>query len=586
MTATLGVCVFPEPAKNAPRVVRHANYIHEILGHAGLCYQPLDLEALPTALGSGLQLLLTIGQYPLPDDTKISLTAWIESGGAWLSIGGLCGMEEVLGAIPTAPSYVPWGGHPYLRSLGEGFLKVTQEAHSILSNLPRPLHFFGGITVEATSAICLATVLDAHGNTTKRPALLENRKGTGRTLLLTPDITGTVVHIQQGRAVMRDGISSSDGTAPVNDGVLKSDDGQVLDWLLDREEVLGIPGLHLFLQPVADQWQSLILRALFYLAEQQNAVLPLLWYYPDNLPALGHLSLDSDGNNPEQAHRLLQVLKQAQIAATWCIICPGYEREVIEAIKQGGHELAMHFDALSEDCLWDEEQFEHQWRQLGQLFGFTPVTNKNHYLRWEGDTEFFMWCSKRGLMMDQSKGASKTGEAGFNFGTCHPYRPTTPDDTVLPIYELITPTQDLIVFAPAEIAPLLLEAVLEQHGILHLLFHPAHIEKEGVAEALLNAVNLGKTRGLSWWTAQDIANWETARRKARWSSLPDGVSLTSSPDAPLSRATLLVLAPKAQSLKINDNIAETSCVKRWGFSFYSIVCDIAAGESLQIEVSP
>jgi peptidoglycan/xylan/chitin deacetylase (PgdA/CDA1 family) len=583
MTATLGVCVFPEPAKNAPRTVRHANYIHEILGHAGLCYETLDFEALPTAFQNGLRVLLTIGEYALPDNIKASLTAWLESGGAWLSIAGLCDMDEVLGAAPVAPSYVFWGGN--LRSLGEGFLQVTQEAHPVCHNLSRPLHFFGGITVEATSAPCLAKVLDAHGNPTATPALLENRKGAGRTLLLAPDVTGTVVHIQQGIAVTRDGVSAPDGTAPVNDGILKSDDGQVLDWLLDRDAVPGVPGLRLFSQPIADQWQSLLLRALFYLAKQQNAALPLLWYYPDNLPALGHLSLDSDGNDPKQAYRLLEVLEQAKIAATWCIICPGYEREVIESIEQGGHELAMHFDALSDDCLWTEEQFEHQWRQLGELFGSMPETNKNHYLRWEGDTEFFMWCSKRGFMMDQSKGASKTGEAGFNFGTCHPYRPVTPDDTVLPVYELTTPTQDLLIFAPAEIAPLLLEAVLEQHGILHLLFHPAHIEKEGVADALLTAVALGKARGMPWWTAQDITKWEMARRSATWSSFSGGATLTASPDAPLSHATLLVLAPKASELKINGEVVETSCVKRWGFSFHSIVCDINAGESLQIEVS-
>ncbi|HEY0076131.1 MAG TPA: hypothetical protein VGB77_18665 [Abditibacteriaceae bacterium] len=584
MTATLGVCVFPEPAKNAPRVVRHANYIHEILGHAGLCYETLDFEALPTAFQDGLRVLLTIGEYALPDAIKAPLTAWIKNGGAWLSIAGLCDMDEILGAVPVAPSYVSWGGK--LRSLGEGYFKVTQEAHPVFHNLSRPLHFFGGITVEATSATCLATVLDAHGNPTATPALLENRRGAGRTLLLAPDVTGTVVHIQQGIAVTRDGISSPDGTAPVNDGILKSDDGQVLDWLLDRDEVPGVPGLHLFLQPIADQWQGLLLRALFYLAEQQNAALSLLWYYPDNLPALGHLSLDSDGNDPEQAYRLLEVLEQAEIVTTWCIICPGYEREVIEAIKQGGHELAMHFDALSEDCLWNEEQFDHQWRQLCQLFGTMPVTNKNHYLRWEGDTEFFKWCLRRGLMMDQSKGASKTGEAGFNFGTCHPYRPVTPDDTVLPVYELTTPTQDLLVFAPAEIAPLLLETVLKQHGILHLLFHPAHIEKEDVARVLLNAVHQGKARGLSWWTAQDITQWETARRSATWSVSPDGIMLTASTEASLSCATLLVLAPKASELKINGEVVETSCVKRWGFSFYSIVCDVNGGESLQIEVSP
>jgi hypothetical protein len=85
MTATLGICVFPEPATNEPRVGRHANYIHEILGHAGLCYETLGFEALPTAFQNGLRVLLTIGEYALPDTIRGSLTAWTESGGAWLS---------------------------------------------------------------------------------------------------------------------------------------------------------------------------------------------------------------------------------------------------------------------------------------------------------------------------------------------------------------------------------------------------------------------------------------------------------------------------------------------------------------------
>src|SRR5207253_6712209 len=147
----------------------------------------------------------------------------------------------------------------------------------------------------------------------------------------------------------------------------------------------------------------------------------------------------------------------------------------------------MHFDAMSPDCLWGEAQFEAQWQRLSGLFEERPVTNKNHYLRWEGDTEFFDWCVARGIRMDQSKGVSKTGGAGFNFGTCHPYRPVAPDGRVLPLLELPTPAQDLIVFAPEALAAPLLDGVVKQHGILHLLFHPAHVATTGVAEWLIGA---------------------------------------------------------------------------------------------------
>src|SRR5688500_20191428 len=77
--------------------------------------------------------------------------------------------------------------------------------------------------------------------------------------------------------------------------------------------------------------------------------------------------------------------------------------------------------------------------------GEKPVTNKNHYLRWENDTDIWDWCAKHGIGLDQSKGASKTGEAGFNFGTCHTYFPARFDGSVIDVLELPTPTQDLFV---------------------------------------------------------------------------------------------------------------------------------------------
>ena len=52
--------------------------------------------------------------------------------------------------------------------------------------------------------------------------------------------------------------------------------------------------------------------------------------------------------------------------------------------------------------------------------GERPATNKNHYLRWENDVDVWEWCVKHGIRLDQSKGASKSGEAGFD-GWIHRY---------------------------------------------------------------------------------------------------------------------------------------------------------------------
>ncbi|HWB53940.1 MAG TPA: hypothetical protein VG722_07100, partial [Tepidisphaeraceae bacterium] len=412
-SSTIGVCIFPEPDLNRGRTVNYPGYTHELLGYSGLCYETVNLGDLPEKLDQ-LGLLITVGDYTLDETLQTKLRKWTRAGGAWLSIGGTCSMEDVFGAKNATPTYSGWGSG--VRSLGEGYL-VPEKRHRILEIIDKPMHFFGGSSLEATEGQIIATALDKHGRADGAPAIIENQFGQGRTLLICVDLPGTIVRIQQGICITRDGVPARDGSAPIDDSVLKSGDGGVLDWYFDRDEVPGIPGLQAFLRPIADQWREVLLRSIFYLAGEKQLPVFVLWLWPRNLPAIGHISHDSDGNELDRAHTLLASLQRAKINSTWCVIAPGYPPDMIEKIRAAGHELAMHYDAMTPGLPWGEDQFEKQWRFLLDQFGSGIVTNKNHYLRWEGDTEFFAWCEKRGIRLDQSKGPSKTGEAGFNFGT-------------------------------------------------------------------------------------------------------------------------------------------------------------------------
>ena len=184
------------------------------------------------------------------------------------------------------------------------------------------------------------------------------------------------------------------------------------------------------------------------------------------------------------------------------MILPGYPPEVIAAIRAAGHELAMHYDSFSVDRPWGEANFRGQHAALTEMFGgHAPISNKNHYLRWEGDSDFWGWCVRAGIQFDQTKGPSKTGAIAFTFGTCHPYLPVDPAGRLLDVLELPTLTQDMLLTSPmAALAPML-DGVLGAHGVLHLLFHPAHIAKPGQADAFLESVARGRAAGLEWWTA-------------------------------------------------------------------------------------
>src|ERR1043166_5947904 len=105
----LGVCVLPQRALNKARTVNYPNYIFEILNHAGLFHQPLPFDQLESALES-IRILVTIGDTDFTDSMQQKLRTWLQSGGAWLSIAGTCGMDDLLGATRQEPAMWSWAG--------------------------------------------------------------------------------------------------------------------------------------------------------------------------------------------------------------------------------------------------------------------------------------------------------------------------------------------------------------------------------------------------------------------------------------------------------------------------------------------
>src|SRR5438045_6108174 len=99
----VGVCVFPEPPLNMPRTAAYPNYIHEILVHAGLCYTKIPYDSLASRLDE-IGVLVTIGDQKFSDELQKKIRTFVENGGAWLSIGGTCAMDDLLGS-ETVPLY-------------------------------------------------------------------------------------------------------------------------------------------------------------------------------------------------------------------------------------------------------------------------------------------------------------------------------------------------------------------------------------------------------------------------------------------------------------------------------------------------
>jgi hypothetical protein len=144
-------------------------------------------------------------------------------------------------------------------------------------------------------------------------------------------------------------------------------------------------------------------------------------------------------------------------------------------------------------------------------------------------------------------------------------------------------TQDHVVTCPPEYGPQLLDSALRHHGVAHFLFHPAHILKPGVAEALSKLVDYGRTQRLEWWTNEQIYQWESLRRGVTATLDAEGTVTLRAP-RPLYQATLLLLrpGPEARAITLNGQAVTSTRRNLHGFEFDALSLDLAGQTKVQV----
>ena len=501
-------------------------YAVEILNHAGIPFRtvmPKNLHPERTPI------CLLAGQKSLTAEKRNRLQWFVQQGGSLITVSATNGLDDLLG--------VQFDGE-----LEQGWIRLTS-SHLIGSGLRSSLHAFGGVVVKVKGdSQAIAEVVDSNDEVLG-DAVVVREFGQGQVIFFAPDLMRSVVHIQQGIAVTQDGEPAPDGSAPIDDGILKTEDGHVLDWQRDRmgwgqgtwDTGHGDEARKwvFFGQPIADELRALLLQAIFFATQQKKLPLPMIWFWQNRLPAVGLISHDTDGNEPELAKELLQTIQRLGIATTWCVLYPGgYPPSLYRAILDAGCEIALHFDAFTGTpfTTWSKRNLRIQWQWLKDATGVAAVSNKNHYTRWERRLEFFRWCEELGIRVEQSKGASKRGTIGFLFGGSHPWRPLDDEGDrtkFLNVTAINLFSQDMVadevvkggIFHPA-IVPIsiggwLLQQTVRVSGIAHFLFHPAHICRQGTKAALERLVTLGHESGIKWQTSKQIIDWLEQRRSVR-----------------------------------------------------------------------
>lgn len=453
------------------------------------------------------------------EDTAAALLAWARAGGGLV----VCGHDPGWTGIAAAPA----------------------PAEALVETGDARLRAFGG------------WALPEHGSVDARwadgrPAIVRTRHERGTIAVVGPDLWHTLVRITQGHPVRADGVPPADGSAPVDDGWLKTDDGIALSWTEDRTALddRGGPYEHVhpptrslpfFAVAQADRWREVLLRLLLDLAGESGAVLPLVAPWPDGAPAAAHVSHDSDANDDPSARAALDSFVAAGIAVTWCFLYPGgYSPAVYDEVVAAGHEPGLHYNAMLDtpDCTWGRDRLRDQlaWA-ADRVGGAAIVTNKNHFTRWEGWEEFYLWCEQLGLRVDQSHGPSVQGAIGFPFGTCHPHRPLASAEhgnRPIDVLDLPLQTQDLWLTCTDAVRDGFVDEALRRHGVVHLLFHGQHLQHHAEVRAALAAtVERLRAAGVAFHTSVALADWMQRRRalRVRATAEPGGVTVTVDGDA-------------------------------------------------------
>ena len=488
------------------------------------------------------------------------------------SSNSVAASAKILAYVHAGGTVVSYGGLEAIRSkLGFSNMYASKKGYADLStflNQPTPIRFLdaypwiqvGGLDVKE-----FGSVADEEKTWQGASALQQIKYGLGFFERWSIPIPHTIVGLQQGtKPVAADGIPAPDGSANLDEEILKAEDGFELDWVLDR--AFTETGMPYFPHPYADLWKEVIVEHLINIALGKGLTLPFLDYWPAGVEHVALISHDSDLNVDESAQITLDTLKTADVKSTWCMIAPGYSPSIYEQVKGNGHEIALHYNALEkEDGVWSEGTFQAQKEWLEKAANTAQIiSNKNHYTRFEGWGELYAWCEKNGIQVDQSRGPSKKGNVGFLFGTCHPYFPIAWADEKNRLYDVLEIgflTQDLNhpTLSDVSVIQPFLDGVKLVNGVAHFLFHQHHISTQPkVREAIVQLITTAKDQGFTFWTSKQINDWERARRTLTidGNSQNGGIKLTSLDE----EHDFVILIPVA------GNNTDEKVVKRFGIS--------------------
>lgn len=518
----------------------------EALKFWGLIHQvttSADLQSL-----GAFDALLLCGEGRLDDVAADAVNGWWQRGGIVVASGSTWDLESVLGVAP-------WPGveHP------SNDVLVPEQAWAPQWPEGAPwIRFFGGAyAVEAGCQVLARSEGD-------RPLVTAN----SRAYFFGPHVGRTMGLMQSGASVEGDGLGPNDGTARLDDGIWRAEDGIVLSFEADR--VAGRADVPFFGYAHADAlkeaWMRVVLRAL----DSAGLAAVMLWPWRNNAQAVAVLTTECEEFDPEHVDQACRHLAMLNVPTTWCVGLPGYALDVYRSLKQRDHEVGLLF-ATENLVGWQLERMRVQYTALARASGLNPVSSIRPLQgRWRGRDVFYELASQVGARISLSKGGRQPGLAGFPFGTCQPFWPRRAAGGVYPILEI-----PYALFEPGLVSPLssvdpVVGMVRRRHGCLHVTIASDTLMRPNGVSGLRNVVTAAHECGVQFTLPERIYAFEQARRgvAVSFGEGHHGPVLGLTSEVAISGLSVLVSGCPAEAT-LDGKQLDSQHVERLGHSFTS-----------------
>jgi hypothetical protein len=533
----------------------------EVFEHYGIPMERTD--TFTAAELNRTHILLLCGKGKLTSHQQEVLSEWVNNGGIVIFSGGTWGAFGLIGLQEGTTSR------------GSGRLSHTRNDRLIPEAL-QPLRFFGGESARSAVADVIATVADGQAILTRR------NFGRGMVIFCGVHLGQTFLQMQFGRSVEIDGIGPEDGSAHLDDGILRAEDGITLDFSTDRYLSAGHPA---FATAHADALREIWFRAVLLGLEHcgQGAIFP--WFWPNGAKAAGVVSLDCDDTDPVNVINVHRVLSMYGIPATWSVPLPGYDQTVYRTIRAREHEVALLYHPDAKDHALDE-RLRAQMSQLVRLAGEPSLSCvRPADGSWHGWNRFYESCDVAGLRMSISKGGRQPGTQGFAFGSAHPYFVPRKDGSPSFVGELPYSLYKPGTVAPDPVVDLVHEETLRRHGCMHLVATPACFgERVGLA-SIRRLLTNARQDGFAFFRAADVYRWEKGRRSLRlnFKNIGGELQLFINAESEMNSFTLMMVQIPARVL-VNGKPVPVQTVERFGMPMAMVVFDLRAKHNVEVKL--